>query len=54
MPTDAASLIIMLVELGITLSEQDKEKIHARVLADKQAADAATDRNRELDAPRGD
>ncbi len=51
LPTDAAGLILFLLNIGITLSEQDQEKIRANVLADKAAADEATDRNRELDPP---
>jgi hypothetical protein len=51
-PTSGPELVLWLIGLGITLSEQDQEKILANVLADKDAADAATEANRALDAPK--
>lgn len=48
-PTDAVGLILWLAEIGVTLSEQDQERIRANVIADKAAADEATDRNRAMD-----
>jgi hypothetical protein len=53
-PTDPAALILYLIDLGITLTEQNKERIRADHEAAQAESDAAVDRNRKLDAPRED
>lgn len=49
---DPITLIAYLVSIGVTLTENDKARIRADLMAACGESDAATERSRALDAPR--